>query len=220
MRAVLLPVVMAVAACWPSAAEADMVRLTTGATLSVKSATLDGDMMVLVLRGGGEVRTPRGLVAEVRPDEVLHADADSIVALPDVAPRPAPPPGGLPGLPGLIDQLAAQYGVPPNLAHALIAVESKYRADAVSPKGAMGLMQLMPGTVRQYAVGDPFDPAQNVAAGLQHFKALLDRFDNHTATALAAYNAGEGAVARYGGIPPYRETQDYVRRVLALVTPK
>ena len=218
MRAVLSAVVIAVATLWPAAAEADLVRLANGATLSVKSATLDGDTMVLTLRAGGEVRTPRALVAEVRPDEVLHAEADSIVTLPDVAPKPAP---AVPGdLPALVDQLAAEFGVPAKLAHALIAVESNYRADAVSAKGAMGLMQLMPGTARQYAVSDPFDPTQNLSAGLQHLKALLDRFDNHTATALAAYNAGEGAVARYGGIPPFRETQDYVRRILARVRQK
>ena len=119
MRAVLSAVVIAVATLWPAAAEADLVRLANGATLSVKSATLDGDTMVLTLRAGGEVRTPRALVAEVRPDEVLHADADSIVTLPDVAPKPAP---AVPGdLPALVDQLAAEFGVPAKLAHALIA---------------------------------------------------------------------------------------------------
>lgn len=212
MRLILAAFVITVA--WPSVAVAEIVRLSTGATLSVRSATLDGDTMVLALRGGGEVRTPRGLVAEIRPDEVLHADAESIVTLPDVA-RPAVPGPG--DLPALVGQLADRFGVPSALAHALITVESNYRADAVSPKGAMGLMQLMPATARQYAVEDPFDPAQNLSAGLQHLKALLDRFDNHTATALAAYNAGEGAMARYGGIPPFGETQRYVQRILALV---
>jgi soluble lytic murein transglycosylase-like protein len=87
----------------------------------------------------------------------------------------------------------------------------------VSPKGAMGLMQLMPATARQYAVIDPFDPVQNLAAGLQHLRGLLDRFGKgRESLALAAYNAGEAAVSRYGGIPPFRETQNYVRRILSL----
>lgn len=196
----------------PRAANADIVRLTTGATLNVKSATTVGDTMVLLLRTGGEMRTPKGIVAEVLPDEVLHAEAASTFELPGYeAPKPVLAP-----LPELVERLAKQYGVPVNLARALITVESNYQTDAVSPKGAMGLMQLMPATAKQYSVDNPFDPEQNLAAGLQHLKGLLDRFGNQTATALAAYNAGEGAVARYGGIPPYRETQDYVRKILAL----
>ena len=196
----------------PRVASADIVRLTTGATLSVKSTRIDGDTMVMLLRAGGEMRTPRALIAEVLPDEVLHADAATTYELPTYE-----PPKAATTVPELVDQLAAQFGVPADLAHAVIRVESNYQPNAVSPKGAMGLMQLMPATARQYAVDDPFDPAQNLAAGLQHLRSLLDRFDNRTATALAAYNAGEGAVAKYGGIPPYRETQDYVRRILALV---
>lgn len=195
----------------PRVASADIVRLTNGATLSVKSATVDGDMMVLALRGGGEMRTSRSLVADVTPDEVLHADATSTFVLPAYeAPKAA-------SMPELIDRLAEEFGVPTKLAHALIRVESNYRADAVSPKGAMGLMQLMPALARYYAVEDPFDPEQNLTAGLQHLKFLLDRFGNDTATALAAYNAGEPAVAKYGRIPPYRETEDYVRRIMSLV---
>jgi soluble lytic murein transglycosylase-like protein len=96
-------------------------------------------------------------------------------------------------------------------------VESNYESRAVSPKGAMGLMQLMPATARQYALVDPFDPAQNLDAGLRHLRGLLDRYGKgRESLALAAYNAGEGAVTRYRGIPPFRETQDYVRRILTL----
>jgi soluble lytic murein transglycosylase-like protein len=178
--------------------------------LSVKSATVDGDVMVMVMRGGGEMRTPRAIIAEILPDEVLHADAASTFVLPAyVAPSLA--------VPDLVDRLARQFGVPVNLARALVTVESNYQTRAVSPKGAMGLMQLMPMTARQYAVADPFDPEQNLSAGLQHLKTLLDRFGNQTTSALAAYNAGEAAVARYGGIPPFPETQDYLRRIMALV---
>ena len=212
MRALAIALVVLAGVVTPRVASADIVRLTTGATLSVKSATAEGDTMVLLLRGGGEVRTPKALVAEVLPDEVLHAEAASTIALPGYEAPKAPA-----TLPELIDALAERIGVPADLAHALITVESNYQPTAVSPKGAMGLMQLMPATARQYAVTDPFDPEQNLTAGLQHLKNLLDRYGNRTASALAAYNAGETAVERYGGIPPYRETQDYVRRILALV---
>lgn len=212
MRALTIALVVLAGVVTPSVASADIVRLTTGATLSVKSATAEGETMVLLLRGGGEVRTPKALVAEVLPDEVLHADAATTIALPGYEAPKAPA-----TLPELIDALAERIGVPAELAHALITVESNYQPTAVSPKGAMGLMQLMPATAKQYAVTDPFDPEQNLTAGLQHLKNLLDRYGNRTASALAAYNAGETAVERYGGIPPYRETQDYVRRILALV---
>lgn len=195
----------------PRAAGAEIVRLTTGATISVRSAIADGDTMVMVLRGGGEMRTPRSIVAEVLPDEVLHAEAASTFVLPAYVPPPVAS-----TVPEMVERLAQQFGVPVSLANALIRVESNYQADAVSPKGAMGLMQLMPATARQYAVDNPFDPEQNLTAGLQHLKGLLDRFPNKTSSALAAYNAGEGAVTKYGGIPPYRETQDYVRRIMAL----
>jgi soluble lytic murein transglycosylase-like protein len=104
--------------------------------------------------------------------------------------------------------------VSPKLVRALIQVESAYHERARSPKGAMGLMQLMPATAKQYAVADPFDPASNIEAGIKHLKSLLERLP--VALALAAYNAGEAAVQRFNGIPPYRETQDYVSRILRL----
>lgn len=111
---------------------------------------------------------------------------------------------------------AERYRVDADLLHALIEVESGYRSDARSPRGAMGLMQLMPVTVEAYGVTDPYDPQENIDAGAQHLRRLLDVFD--MAGALAAYNAGQGAVRRFGGIPPYPETRRYVRRILDLVT--
>ena len=211
MKTVVGSLLVLAAVLAPRAASADIVRLTNGATLSVKSARIDGDTMVMALRGGGEMRTPRVLVAEVTEDEVLHAEPATTFVLPTWEP-PKPT-----SVPEMIDRLAGQFGVPARLAHALVRVESNYQPDAVSPKGAMGLMQLMPALAKYYSVQDPFDPEQNLTAGLQHLKTLLDRFGNDTATALAAYNAGEPAVAKYGKIPPYRETEDYVRRIMSLV---
>jgi soluble lytic murein transglycosylase-like protein len=97
----------------------------------------------------------------------------------------------------------------------VIEVESNFEHRARSRKGAMGLMQLMPGTARQYRVANPYDPGTNIDAGTRHLRMLLDRFD--VSRALAAYNAGEGAVRRFGGVPPYPETRSYVRRILRLV---
>ena len=118
----------------------------------------------------------------------------------------------------LVRQSAARYGVDPGLVHALIEVESGYRADAVSSVGAMGLMQLMPRTVKRYGLSDPLDPAANIDAGTQHLRALLDEFGPlYELSALAAYNAGEVVVRRHGGIPPYPQTRRFVRRVLEVL---
>jgi soluble lytic murein transglycosylase-like protein len=103
--------------------------------------------------------------------------------------------------------------VDPELIHAVIRQESGYDLFAVSRKGARGLMQLMPQTALELGVKDIFDPAENVYGGVQHLRRLLDRYDGDRRLALAAYNAGEGAVKRYGGVPPYPETVDYVSRI-------
>lgn len=117
----------------------------------------------------------------------------------------------------LIEQAATENGLLPSLVHAVVRAESAYRADAVSAKGAVGLMQLMPGTAQRYGVSDRRDPAQNLRGGSAYLSDLLAMFDNDLQLALAAYNAGENAVIRYGRtIPPYPETQGYVRKVIRL----
>jgi soluble lytic murein transglycosylase-like protein len=112
-----------------------------------------------------------------------------------------------------IDEAAARHHVDPNLVRALVQVESNFNPSAVSSKGAMGLMQLMPDTARKYDVSNPFDAAQNVEAGVRHLKGLLENFKGNVSLSLAAYNAGQGAVERNGGIPPYTETRNYVKRI-------
>ena len=113
-----------------------------------------------------------------------------------------------------INRIATQYRLEPALLHAVISAESSYNPWAVSPKGAMGMMQLMPGTADRFGVSNPYDPIANMHGGARYLRWLLDQF-NDTRLAVAAYNAGEGAVQKYGNqIPPYRETQDYVVKVL------
>jgi soluble lytic murein transglycosylase-like protein len=114
----------------------------------------------------------------------------------------------------LIDEHARRHNIRPDLVRAVIQAESAFNPAAVSPKGAMGLMQLMPATARSLGVGNPFDPHQNVRGGVAYLRQLLDRYDNNEKLALAAYNAGPGAVDRYGQtIPPYPETRNYVARI-------
>jgi soluble lytic murein transglycosylase-like protein len=115
----------------------------------------------------------------------------------------------------LVDEVSRTYGLESALLHAVISVESSYNPKAVSRKGASGLMQLMPATAKRYGVADAFDPLQNLNGGARYLRDLLRMFDNNTSLALAAYNAGEHAVAKHGNrIPPYRETLHYVPRVM------
>jgi soluble lytic murein transglycosylase-like protein len=115
----------------------------------------------------------------------------------------------------LVSANAATFNVDPDLIKAIIANESGFNANATSNVGAQGLMQLMPGTASGLGVSDAYDPAQNVWGGSKYIKGLLDRFGGDTKLAIAAYNAGPGAVEKYGGVPPYAETQNYVQNVLA-----
>lgn len=113
----------------------------------------------------------------------------------------------------IVNDAAARHQVDPALVKAVINTESGWNPVAISRKGAVGLMQLIPGTAQRFGVGNPFDPAQNVEAGTSYLKALLDRYNGDLSKSLAAYNAGEGVVDRIGGVPWYPETQRYVRKV-------
>jgi soluble lytic murein transglycosylase-like protein len=205
--------VTALSVATPAAAE--IVRLTNGRTLIVDYCRFEGDVVVIIFRNGGELRAPRTLVAELLPDEVPFARAAAIEALATSVAASGVQLSEA-GIRALIDRIAARVGLDARLAHAVVRAESNYNPLAISRVGAMGLMQLMPSVARQYGVRDPFDPEANLEAGMKHLRALQSRLPD-TRRVLAAYNAGEGAVARYGGVPPYRETQSYVRRIMALL---
>jgi soluble lytic murein transglycosylase-like protein len=190
---------------------AELVFFASGRTVSVRSHEEAGDSIRLVLRNGGEIVCARALVERIGDDEVPYPEPVAVQDPPRADPRnSAPTPYGV-----LIDRLARRYGISARLVNAVIAVESNYQERSQSVRGAMGLMQLMPATARQYSVRNPYDPSSNVEAGIKHLKTLLGKFPLDIA--LAAYNAGEGAVQRYGGIPPYPETREYVARVLHLL---
>jgi hypothetical protein len=194
-------------------ADAEILIFQNGRIMPVAGVRADGDRLQLRLVDGGEASVPSALIARIDPDELptplppsvtdaVEAVADGLVPA-VLASRPFAP---------LIAAAAATYGVDVRLVHAVIEAESNYQPRARSRAGAKGLMQLMPSTARQYEVGDPYDPKANIEAGVRHLKYLLGRFD--VGLALAAYNAGEGAVRVYGGLPPFAETRTYVSRIL------
>ena len=204
-------------------AGAELVVLSSGRVMSVASVRFEGDQATIRLRGGGELTCDRALVVRVDPDEVPWIDP-AAAATP--APERASAAGAARAAPAfettdipaefraLVTRLSAAHGVDARLVHAVIAVESAYQPRARSRKGARGLMQLMPATARQYGVRNAYHAPANVEAGIRHLKTLLDRFAPREA--IAAYNAGEAAVRRFGGVPPFPETRTYVERVLAL----
>jgi soluble lytic murein transglycosylase-like protein len=199
-----------------SFASAEIVFLTSGRTLSVKNHKADGEAVVLTLRSGGEVTCDKSLIDKIVPDEVPHPDPAAAAASDAQKPSTADRGAQLKITPytDMIMAAAQAHGVDPILVQALIQVESNYKPRARSSKGAMGLMQLMPSVAREYNVRNAYDPKANVEAGVQKLKSLIDKWG--TELALAAYNAGEGAVERFNGVPPYRETQNYVDRILSI----
>lgn len=203
LRGTLLVAMLLAAGAGP--ASADIAVLSNGMTFKVTAQRQEGETVFLTLKDGGEVGTPASMLRGVVPDEVLEEVAREVQA--EAAK------GG--DIRALATAAAQRHGLDPELVLAVIAVESNFRPDAVSPKGAQGLMQLMPGTARELGVKDALDPAANVNGGALYLKQLLERYDGDMTKALAAYNAGPGAVARHRGVPPYRETQHYVKKVLS-----
>jgi hypothetical protein len=174
---------------------------------------------------GEQMGSPQGSFAQAlstAQGAVEMSGSPSLPPLP-VAPdgstvQPLPPPTGQTvadpcEISAMAQQSASKYGLSPNLLSAVINVESSGNPNAVSSAGAMGLMQLMPSSVADANISDPYDPMQNIDAGARKLSGLLSEFGGNLDLALAAYNAGAGAVRKYGGVPPYKETQDYILKV-------
>jgi soluble lytic murein transglycosylase-like protein len=205
--------VIALACAAPASAE--LLYFGEQRTMSVVSHRFEGDRIIVALRGGGEMSFDRALVTQIAPDEVPYsADVTAETKQPD---RVATSRGivAASSFDPIIESAATRHAVDARIVKAVIQVESAFQPRARSSKGAMGLMQLMPKTARQYEAHNPYDPVSNIEAGTKYLKRLLDEFE--LPLALAAYNAGEGAVRRFGGIPPYAETQAYVTKILGLL---
>jgi hypothetical protein len=186
-------------------ARAEIALLANGQTLKLDSHRLEDGQLLLQLRGGGEIGLPPSAVQGFVPDEVMDELAREGTSGKDLR--------------GLVAEVAQRHGLPPELVHAVVAVESGFQPQAVSPKGAQGLMQLMPKTASSLGVADAFDPEQNLDGGVRYLGELLTLYGGDLTRALAAYNAGPGAVAKHNGVPPYAETQAYVRKVLSRYEP-
>src|SRR5688572_352994 len=213
MRYLLAVIALAIA----TPASAELIFFSEQRSMSVAGHRFEGDRVIVSMRGGGEMSFDRTLVVKVAPDEVPYDEATiaetkepaaPVVARHQLAETTAYDP--------IIAAAAAKHDVDSRIVKAVMQVESAFHPRARSSKGAMGLMQLMPKTARQYQARNPYDPASNIEAGTRYLKQLLDEFE--LPLALAAYNAGEGAVRRFGGIPPYAETRAYVAKVLGLLS--
>jgi len=208
-----LLLVCCLAMALPQFAAADLAVFTDGRVLRVEDAVLIDDEIHLQLPGGGTLQISAGRIDRVVDDEIDHSNpptpttADCHYEWVDEA-----LPDGLP-FAQLIEQAARSADLHPRLLAALVRAESAFDPWAVSRAGAQGLCQLMPSAAADHNVRNPFDPRENLRGGASHLRLMLDRFDD-LSLALAAYNAGAATVDRYGGVPPYRETQRYLRFIL------
>jgi soluble lytic murein transglycosylase len=199
---------------------AELIVFEDGRTVKAESYQIYDDEVEIRLPEGGSYRVDLARIDRIVDDEIVIAevrvDDQTLPPLPnyDLSYAPARKPLFGTAYDALIEREAKRSNLDASFVSALIRAESNYEPKAVSRKGARGLMQLMPATARRLSVHKPFDPASNVRGGVQYLRELVDRFGPRPDLVLAAYNAGEGAVESYGGVPPYRETIAYVNRIL------
>jgi hypothetical protein len=206
-------------------ARAELIVFSDGRITKADGYQVDGDEVEIRLHGGGSYRVDVALVERIVEDEVEVSEVevrevgfDENVAY-DLSYKDERKPLFSTAFDAIIAAEAKKHGVDASLVSAVIRAESNYQPRALSRKGARGLMQLMPATARRLEVRRPFDPASNVAGGVKYLKELAQRFKHRPELVLAAYNAGERAVEAYGGVPPYRETIGYVKKILSWWSP-
>jgi soluble lytic murein transglycosylase-like protein len=206
-------------------ARAELIVFSDGRVTKAAGYQVVDDEVEIRVRGGGSYRVAIGLVDRIVEDEVEVSEIevrevgfDERVAY-DLSYNDDRKPLFSTAYDAIISAEAKKHGVDASLVSAVIRAESNYQPRALSRKGARGLMQLMPATARRLEVRKPFDPASNVAGGVKYLKELAERFKHRPELVLAAYNAGERAVESYGGVPPYRETIGYVKKILSWWTP-
>ena len=222
----LVPAAAALAACLAaSPARAELVVFTDGRVVKAAGYQVQGEELEIQLRGGGSYTVDMGRVERIVEDEVEVSEVEvrevsgkEEVAY-DLSYKDDRKPLFGSAYDAIIQAEARKHDVDASFVSAIIRAESNYESRAVSRKGARGLMQLMPATAKRLAVRRPFDPAANVGGGVRYLKELLQRFHHRPELVLAAYNAGENAVSTYGGVPPYRETIGYVKKILSWWTP-
>ena len=193
---------------------AELVMLSSGRTLKASAVEVEGAVVRIELGSDATMEVPLESVERILDDEIIEERGAEVVAIErgfryDPSRKP------------LFDSVwsewivhfAHEFDVDASLISAVIKAESDFDPTVVSHKGATGLMQLMPATATRFGVDDPRDPVQNMRAGVEYLAWLLDRFDGSVELALAGYNAGEGNVKKYGGVPPFRETRDYIRKI-------
>ena len=204
----------------PAASRAELIVFEDGRIVKAAGYQLLSEELEIALPGGGSYRVPLARVERIVDDEVvvdlvtLDDERPPSSGVYDLSYRPERKPLFGSAFDDVIAREARTHNIDASMVSALIRAESNYAPRAVSRKGARGLMQLMPATARRLSVSRPFDPAANVRGGVRYLRELVDRFGHRPELVLAAYNAGEGAVETYGGVPPYRETIAYVSRIL------
>ena len=202
----------------PSSSSAELVVMTDGQVLKVESFERHEDRISLGLADGGRLTLAMDRVARILEDEIVdQPPAPERYAVGDLR-LWFEDPQGVPDTPfgDLIYETSRRHQVNPTVVAAMVRAESAFDPWAVSPKGAMGLLQLMPATAKRFGLTDRqfFEPAENLDAGVRYLRWLGERFDGNLALVLAGYNAGEAMVQRYEGVPPFRETDKYIQRVL------
>ncbi len=202
-------------------AGAELVILTDGDFIKVTGYELQGQRMALELPSGGKITLSLSRIERVIDDEVLP-DLESVPEPENILKLTFEEGHGVPESPygELIFHASRRHGLNPQLVAAVVRAESAFNARAESAKGARGLMQLMPATALRFGVrhSELYEPARNLEAGTRYLSWLVQRYEADLPKVLAAYNAGEGAVARYGGVPPFRETRNYIRRIYSTLS--